>query len=56
MKTYIIFYKKIINSGRGGIRTHEEKFSLVFKTRAFDHSATLPSASASTYITRKTLY
>ena len=42
--------RKIINSvilifkafGGGGIRTHEEKFSLVFKTRAFDHSATPP--------------
>jgi len=30
------------NNGEEGIRTPEENFSLVFKTRAFDRSATSP--------------
>ena len=44
---WLIFkkFKNFLKHGRGGIRTHEEKFSLVFKTRAFDHSATLPSGT-----------
>ena len=36
-----VFFVKIY--GEGGIRTPEENFSLVFKTRAFDHSATSPN-------------
>jgi hypothetical protein len=42
----LFIFKEYENGGEGGIRTHgTDKGPLVFKTSAFDHSATSPSGA-----------
>ena len=56
MKIKFQYFLKILrfNGGEGGIRTHERVAPLlVFKTSAFDHSATSPLLNQDILITIK---